>query len=135
MNKLSLEATDFTPHILFDHIEFRFELKGESSPEDAKQFYAPVIKWIDDFGKYLHFLYESQPTLNKRELIFHVHLDYVTSSSLKNIYDLLLRIETLKAYTKKLLIDWKYDEGDEDMRDNGEEFSKMLKMPFEISAA
>jgi hypothetical protein len=135
MNKISLEATDFTPRILLDHITFTFEIIGESSPEDAKQFYSPVIKWIDDFGKYLHFLYQSNPALVKKDLTFHFHLDYVTSSSLKNIYDLLLKIETLKAYTNNLKIKWMYDEGDDDMKDNGVEFSKMLKMPFEIVSA
>jgi hypothetical protein len=135
MNKIALVATEFTPHILLDHNTFTFEIKGESSPEDAKQFYSPIIKWIDDFGKYLHFLYESNPELVKRDLVFHFHLDYVTSSSLKNIYDLLLKIETLKIYTDNLLIKWMFDEGDDDMKDNGLEFSKMLKIPFEILSA
>jgi hypothetical protein len=135
MNKILLEATEFTPHVSFDHIDFVFEIKGESSPEDARAFYAPLIKWVDDFAKYLHFLYASSPLSPRKPIHFVIHMDYVTSSSLKNIYTLLLQIDLLKAYTSDLKVKWIYDKGDEDMQDNGIEFSKMVKTPFEILSA
>ena len=135
MNKITLEATECTPKVLLDHIDFKFEIKGESSPEDAKQFYSPFLKWIDDFGNYLHFLYTSNPGTKKRDITFEFHMDYVTSSSLKNIYDMLVKIESLRPHTDNLKVKWIYDKGDEDMQDNGLEFSKMLKVPFEVVSA
>jgi hypothetical protein len=135
MNAISLEATEFTPRVVLDHVNYIFEIIGESSPEDARQFYTPLIKWVDDFGKYLHFLNANSPKASGRDITFVFHLDYVTSSSLKNIYDLLQKIESLKAYSDKLKIKWVYDADDEDMQDNGQEFSKMLKIPFEIQSA
>jgi hypothetical protein len=135
MNAITLDKTEFTPRVLLDHVNFKFEIEGESSPEDARQFYAPLIKWIDDFSSYLHFLYTNSPKANKRDIVFTFHLDYVTSSSLKNIYDLLMKIEGLKAYTDHLTIRWLHDADDEDMQDNGLEFSKMLKLPFEVISA
>jgi hypothetical protein len=134
MNKILLEATEFTPNVSFDHIDFVFELKGESSPEDARAFYTPLIKWVDDFAKYLHFLYSGNPASAKKPIHFVFHLDYVTSSSLKNIYTLLLQIDLLTAYSSDLKIKWIYDKGDEDMQDNGLEFSKMVKTPFDIQS-
>jgi hypothetical protein len=135
MNAISLERTEFTPRVNFDHVNFKFEIEGESSPEDARHFYAPLLKWIEDFGSYLHFLYSDSPTATKRDIVFTFHLDYVTSSSLKNLYDLLVKIESLKSYTDHLLIRWVHDADDEDMEDNGREFSKMLKIPFEVLGA
>ncbi len=135
MNKISLEATEFSPRVIFDHIDFVFKIEGESSPEDARSFYAPLIKWVDDFSLYLHFLYSSKPDTVKKDIVFLFHLNYVTSSSLKNIYTLLLKIDLLKAYAAQLSIKWMFDKGDEDMQDNGIEFSKMVRTPFEILSA
>jgi hypothetical protein len=130
MNKIFLEKTEYTPLVKFDHIDFSFEIKGESSPEDARQFYAPLIKWVDDFRNYLYFLNDKVPTKKSLEFIFH--MDYVTSSSLKNIYDLLVKIETLKPHVEGVKIKWIHDKDDEDMEENGIEFSKMLNIPFEV---
>jgi hypothetical protein len=135
MNKIALPATEFTPSVTMDHINFKFEIKGESSPEDARQFYSPLIKWVDDFGKYLLFLNDNSPGKKKETLVFTFHLDYVTSSSLKNIYDLLKKIESLQDYVHEVKIYWIYDAEDEDMKDNGLEFAKMLKMPFDVAGA
>jgi hypothetical protein len=135
MNPIVLDQTEFTPKVVLDHVNFKFEIAGESSPEDARQFYAPLIKWIDDFGKYLHFLYSNNAASTRKPLVFSFHFDYVTSSSLKNIYDLLVKIEKLKEYTDQLTIRWVYDAEDEDMEDNGHEFSKMLQIPFEVVSA
>jgi hypothetical protein len=132
MNKIALEATEFTPLVIFDHVDFRFEIKGESTPEDARLFYGPLIKWIEDFGNYLHFLHLSTPSMKKKKMDFRVHLEYVSSSSLKNLFDLLLKIETLKPYSESIKIIWVADAGDEDMEENGLEFSKMVKIPFEL---
>jgi hypothetical protein len=135
MNALALEATEFTPKVVLDHVNYLFEIKGESSPEDARQFYSPLIKWVEDFGNYLHYLNSKSEKSAQREVCFQFHLDYVTSSSLKNIYDLLQKIEALRTYSDKLKVKWVYDADDEDMQDNGQEFSKMLKVPFEIVSA
>jgi hypothetical protein len=46
-----------------------------------------------------------------------------------------VKIEALKPHTDNLLVKWLYDKGDEDMQDNGIEFSKMVKIPFEVICA
>lgn len=135
MNKIALPATDSTPGITLDPVSFIFEIKGESSPEDARKFYQPLIQWVDDYGKHLHFVCNDYPEMKNKELIFTFHLNYVTSSSLKNIYDFLQHLQQLTAYTKNLKVQWIYDKGDDDMEENGKEFSAMIKIPFIIKSA
>ncbi|MHB8261950.1 MAG: DUF1987 domain-containing protein [Bacteroidia bacterium] len=133
MNNLVLAATDTTPKITLDHLQNKFEIIGESCPENAKQFYAVMLSWLEDYKEYLHFMNDQSNT--KKNLIFTIHLSYVSSSALKNTYDFLQKIETLKPLCESITIRWLYDKDDEDMEDNGNEFSTMVNIPFSIEQA
>lgn len=133
MYKLVIEQTDRTPHVSFDHLLLRFEIKGEISPEYAKDFFAPLFSWFDEF--YNHLQYADALATVKKDMNLVVHIDYITSSSLKCLYDLFKQTIRLKPYFKSVTVTWLYDPGDDDMKDNGEEFATMLDLGFEIRPA
>ncbi|MFI5141853.1 MAG: SiaC family regulatory phosphoprotein, partial [Bacteroidia bacterium] len=81
MNKLILEATDSTPSVILDHLENKFEITGEASPEDSKFFYSALFTWLDQYKNYLYFLNNESNT--KKDLVFTFHLNYVSSSAIK----------------------------------------------------
>ncbi len=133
MNKLILTATDTTPQITLDHLQSKFEIIGESSPEDSKKFYSALFSWMEEYKNYLYFINEQSGT--KKKLVFTFHLSYVSSSALKYTYNFLQKIEELKPLCESITIRWLYDKDDTDMEENGNEFSTMVHIPFIIEQA
>lgn len=48
MYDLFIEQTKSTPKVLFDHQNAKLSIQGQSYPENAFQFYEPIIAWLDD---------------------------------------------------------------------------------------
>lgn len=115
MEVINIESTEEHPKILFDKTNEIFELSGRSLPEDASEFYHPIIKWVSD--------YSANPN---PETSFYFKLEYFNTASSKLILDLLAKIETVKG--AKVI--WCYHDDDEDMQEAGDEFSELVTVPF-----
>lgn len=133
MDIITIEATEHTPKVILDHIKSRFEIIGDAYPENSKEFYAPLIKWLDDYYNYLYFMNEKNNS--KKDLVFIIHLTYVSSSSLKFTLNFLQGVEKLMPLANSIAIKWLFNKGDEDMEENGVEFSSMVGIPFTIAEA
>ena len=133
MNKLILAATETTPQVTLDHLQNKFEIMGESCPEDSKKFYNPIFEWMEEYKKYLYFMNDQSGV--KKNLVFIFHLSYVSSSALKYTYNLLQKIEELKPLCESVTIKWLYDKDDVDMEENGTEFSTMVNLSFSVEQA
>ncbi|MCS6823694.1 MAG: DUF1987 domain-containing protein [Cytophagaceae bacterium] len=116
MQILQLEGTEDTPRIFLDKSKNIFEISGRSLPEDAAEFYKPIIQWLSDYAK------DPNPST---ELI--IKLEYFNTASSKLILDVLSKLEEIK--NSKVI--WYYYEEDEDMKEAGEEFSELVDVPFE----
>jgi hypothetical protein len=57
-------------------------------------------------------------------------LEYFNKADSKTFISLLKKIESLKLKNKKYIINWYYEEGDDDILEKGEYFSSELNMPF-----
>lgn len=117
MNILNLEGTDDTPRILLDREKGVMEISGRSLPEDATQFYRPVLDWIQEYAMH------PNPTTT-----FVFKLDYFNTASSKLLLDLLFALEDLPG----IKVEWHFLEDDEDMEEAGEEFSELVEIPFEF---
>ena len=118
MDKLFIEATKDTPEIVFDKEKNYFHISGRSLPENAIEFYQPVIDWIN--------AYEEAPN---PKMIFNFKLEYFTTSSAKQIIKTFTLLEKL-ARKIDLTICWHYKPSDNDMYEAGLKFSKLIKIPF-----
>jgi len=118
MNSLLREATSKSPFVSFDPKSGILELKGRSIPENALDFYKPLMEWIDAWTA-------TQP--EKTEL--HVQLEYFNTSSSKCLLDLFKRLEKLGS---KAVVVWKYESDDEDMLEAGEDYEAILSVQFEM---
>ena len=49
MEKLIIESTVNSPLIVLDPEEKKFEFSGESRPENVRNFYLPVLEWLEAF--------------------------------------------------------------------------------------
>lgn len=120
MDLLQVTRTDDTPEVLLDKTNGTFEISGRSLPEDAVEFYKPVLEWI---GRY-----KENPNGTTALVL---KLEYINTASSKLIQDVLLAFEQIRG-TK---IVWYYQEDDEDMEAMGREYAEIVKLPFEFKAA
>jgi len=49
MKPLKIEASEFTPEVIFNPETNHFEISGESRPENAGKFYAEILDWLDQY--------------------------------------------------------------------------------------
>ncbi len=50
MEKLTIAPTLNTPGVTLDPVGNKFELKGESRPENVRSFYLPILEWLEKFA-------------------------------------------------------------------------------------
>ncbi len=126
MRPLIIEETGATPQIIFDLENKNFEIKGCSRPENVRQFYLPIVEWLEEF---YHNVDQIKGRFAEAPAVFKFKLSYFNSASAKFILDILLIIN--RAYKNGLpcTIDWYYEEGDEDMLDVGKELAEMVDFP------
>lgn len=128
MEKLIIEATVNSPKIVLDPESKLFEFSGESRPENVRNFYLPVLEWLEKYTSHESGLNKAQrtPALN---CIFN--FEYFNSTSAKYILDIFKSLNALNTLGLDLDIKWFYEEDDEDMLEVGEEMSRMSKLKFE----
>lgn len=121
MDKITIEGTSKTPTIIFDSEAGVLELKGRSIPENSIEFYKPVVESLD---KYSH-----EP---KEKTSVNIQLEYFNTSSSKCILDLFKKLESIHKTGKDVVINWFYEEDDEDMLEAGEDYQAIIKVPFKM---
>ncbi len=121
MKKLFIKETLNSPKVLFEPAKKRYEISGKSFPENSKTFYQPVFEWIDDAAA------------NDGEKIqLSLNFDYISSSSVITIKQLLTKIKGLCDKGAQIQILWHYDAADPDIRDIGEEYQKLVGIDLQF---
>ena len=118
MNPLKIEPFLQTPEINFDPESGKMMLSGKSYPADAIEFYQPIIEWSKKY---------SDSNSQSTELICEI--EYLNSASQKQLVELIMAFKPM-ADKDKLLVIWKYEEGDDDILTVGELIEHELKIPF-----
>jgi len=121
MDKLHIQEKNFLPEILFDKDNSIFRIKGKSIPENAENFYAPALKWLETY-------FENPNPQTKLELI----LQYYNSSSARSISKILKLCDDKYKEGKDVSVSWIVQNEDEEMINNGEDFKILFKLPIEI---
>lgn len=118
MNELKIAATRNSPEILLSP-GGTIRIKGRSIHENILDFFNPVNRWVEEYVK--------EPA----ELTsIDISLEYLNSASAKMIIIFLQKILNIQLKHKKFVINWYYEEGDEDILERGEYFSTVLRVPF-----
>lgn len=127
MQPLIIVATESTPHIIFDVTKNVFEMKGESRPENTKAFYDPVIDWVKKFCA------QTLEQKNRTQKIsFTIFFEYFSSSSAKYLMNIFARLEELHKNNIPVEVKWVFNDIDIEMQEAGEEFQKLLTLPFKF---
>ena len=128
MQALIIPADDNTPAVTLNAEEQIFLIEGESYPESASKFYAPVIEWLK---KYETVLQAQKKIFEKnRRMTFQFKFDYFNSSSAKYIYEIFSVLDRMAVNGLQVRAKWFYQKEDTDMIESGKELAKMVfKLP------
>ena len=128
MEKLIIDATLNTPSVILDPEKNLFQFTGESRPENVRNFYIPVLEWLENYTSEV----ASQDKEKKSRVHeFHFNFEYFNSTSAKYILDLFKTLSNLHSEGINVLVYWHYEEDDEDMLEVGKEMSRMSRLNFE----
>jgi len=121
MEPINIEGTPKTPTVNFDGSSGILEIKGRSIPENAVEFYKPLVDWL---GNYAAVAPDSTDV--------NVQLEYFNTSSSKCILDVFKKLEGITGAGKAVIIKWHYEEDDEDMLEAGEDYQAIINIPFKM---
>jgi hypothetical protein len=121
MEAKRLAGTDESPEVILDKSTNEFKFQGKSLPEDVKEFYNPILDWVEQ--------YAMDPN---EETVVEFNMEYFNSASSKQILDILERFAMITEKGKKIAVKWHYMQDDEDMEDAGESYADIVNMPFEL---
>lgn len=124
MEPISIEGTQKTPTVNFNHETGKIEIKGRSIPENSIEFYKPLVDWLEQYGAAPQKLTE-----------VNVQLEYFNTSSSKCLFDLFKMLSNIHDRGNEVTVAWYYVEGDDDMLETGQDFESLSNLPFKMIIA
>jgi len=121
MESISIEGTPKTPAVNFNAETGVIEIKGRSIPENSIEFYRPLVEWLEE--------YSGNP---QKLTTVNIQLEYFNTSSSKCILDVFKKLEAIKKARNEVIINWYYEEDDEDMLEAGEDYESIIRIPFKM---
>ena len=123
MEPISRQATPKTPSIEFDQSQGLLEIKGRSNPENTLDFYRPLVAWVDEYVQNP----ADRTTVN-------VHLEHFNTSSSKSILEVFKALDPIMQSDKEVVVNWFYEDDDEDIMEAGENYEAITGLPFRMVA-
>lgn len=121
MENLVIEGTPKTPTIKFNPEEGKLLIQGRSIPENSIEFYKPLVDAL-----------ESYTPAAKPNTHVDIILEYFNTSSSKCILDVFKKLEKINLEKEGVVINWHYEEDDEDMLEAGEDYQAIINIPFKM---
>ena len=121
MGKLDIPGTTKTPAIRSDDTTGFIEIKGRAHPENAKEFFKPLIDWATEYAKNP----QEKTTVN-------IDLEHFNTSSSKCILDFFKQLEPLKKPPNDIVVNWYYEDDDEELLEAGETYEAITGFKFRL---
>jgi len=111
--KFTIDSKKDTPMVIFEKNgeQNSILIKGISMPENALEFYQPIIENLYNFFN------------SYKNITLDINLGYMNSMSNKQILKL---IHTIYEKSNDLIVIWQYEKNDELIKTKGEEFQSIF---------
>ncbi|MGL1887106.1 MAG: DUF1987 domain-containing protein [Reichenbachiella sp.] len=119
MNGYFIRSSRVTPSIYFNPKKGILDMRGKSSPEDPLKFYNYVLESLDDYA-----------IKGEMKMTTNLAFEYFNTSSSKCLYIFLKKLHKISQTGKKVVVNWFFEEGDEDMREAGEDMESFFDLEF-----
>jgi len=119
-NQQKISHSQSTPEVILDP-KGNIKFSGRLIPENAADFFYPIEEWINEYFK------------NPAEITcVEICLEYINSTGTKYLLDIIRKITYVHLGKKpeKFIINWYYNDEDEDILEKGRIFSSNLDVPF-----
>ena len=96
--KIKIEETDDTPLVEFDIEKNILRIAGPSFPENAPDFYNPIITEVCNIDPQ-----------SPGQLVIELEFSILSSASNKMVYEMLVKLEKIFYLGKSMKIKWIYE--------------------------
>jgi hypothetical protein len=110
MEKMIIEASTHSPRVEFCP-DGLLKLEGRSFPENASEFYDPLIAYVCE--------------LEVMTVNLLVNLEYINTASSKKLLELFRQLDS-NENVFNVIVNWHYEEGDDDSLETAEIFEESL---------
>lgn len=123
MDSLLIESKINSPSVNCSAITGLLKIVGRSMSEHPIKFYQPIDNWLVTYLK-----------TNPTNINIHLYLDYLNTHSLECVLILLKKVKRFGMTNESctVLIEWLYDEEDEDMEELGRLLKSITDLPFKF---
>ena len=121
MSDINIKGTLKTPSITFDNIENHLIIKGRSTHENPTRFYKPLISIL-----------KKEKVFPKGKIEVDFKLEYFNTPSSLVLLGVLKQLQSLNSPNNEVIINWYYDEEDEDLLEAGQDYSTILDYPLNL---
>jgi hypothetical protein len=112
-----------TPEVVLNKKDGVLKFSGRSMPEDAKEFYTPLIDWVSQYAE--------NPAPATRVVFSY---EYFNTSSSKMIMELIESVKKIGEKDQQLTVEWHYLEDDDDMLEAGEDYEEITGIEFQYQS-
>ena len=119
MNVFQCKPTEISPLVYLNPENGELTIEGNAIPDDAEEFFTPILNWLDDYVK---------NTTVKTTLNLKLH--YFNVSSSKRILFIFYKLNELVKKNRSVIVNWHYVEGEDEMFEVGQDFAFMVNIPF-----
>ncbi len=116
LKNLHIEGTRKTPEVHLDP-DGAIKIEGRSIPEDASLFFNEILEWINHYVAF-----------PKEKTIVDINLEYLNSGTSKYVLQILKKLKELTMNDHQVIINWYYEEGDDDILERGEYYASILDL-------
>ncbi len=121
MEDLNIEPTKTTFGVRFHSTNGFMEIKGNSYPENAIEFFQPLLDWVRNFTK-----------ANRKPVRLVFKVNYFNTSSSKYIFKLMEIFHEYQKRGNKIEVQWQFFQGQEDMLETWQELMGELDMKYQV---
>ncbi|MBI3501214.1 MAG: DUF1987 domain-containing protein [Bacteroidetes bacterium] len=121
MEPLIIEPTEHLLSVSLVAETGKFIFEGRSLPEDAKKFFIPIIKWLEQ--------YALSPA-SQTECSFK--MEYFNSSSRKCFSDVFKVLDAIREKGNAVRVIWFFEEDDEELKEIGEAYESSTDLDFQF---
>lgn len=114
----NIAPTENTPGVVLDPEGFIL-IRGRSSKNNPLEFYKQIDSWIDEY-------IQNPPDITRMD----VCLEYINDANSTAFRALIRKISKIRLKGKKLIINWHFEEDDEDILAEGEHLSLVFNIPI-----
>lgn len=121
MEVLRIEKSPKTPFIELDPAGGVLTMEGRSIPEDPEAFFNGIYSAMLNYYK--------SP---RKQTTFHFQFEYINSGSSKFILRFFNLIKKQYDLGNDCIVNWYYEEDDENILDLGQHYMNTFKLPFKF---